>query len=556
MGPTSPVSEDGRGTDRPADAGGADRSSTTPSPQSSSGGARIAQAALLVAGVTVLARIVGFGRWLVFSKTIGAGCLAEAYTTANQLPNILFEVVAGGALAGAVIPVLAGPVARGDRAAQGRIVGALLSWSFVLLAPVAVLAWVLAGGYTDAMLDPGAECGGSTATATRMLAIFVPQVFGYAVAVVATAVLQSHKRFAAGALAPLISSLVVVATYFVFAAAAPDADSASQGATDLLAWGTTAGVLALALTVLVPMLALRLPIKLTLRLDPGVGPVLRKLALAGLAVLIAQQLTFVVTTYLANHRGVPGSIAVYTWANAIYLLPYAVLAVPITTAVFPRLAAAFDAAEGFDRYASTSTRAVLLAGGAGAALLVGTAVPVGRIFAYNDGAVQESQASALIDGLLLFAPAAIGFAVLMHVGRVLYARHCGREVAVVTSAAWVLVAVAGVVLTATWGAVPALAAAMSVGMVVGAVVLLLVLRREAGPAVLAGFPRATLAALIGAALAGAAGWVVSVPAGDAGPGKAVVFAVLSGLAVVIVYAVVVLALDRADARALVRREKA
>jgi putative peptidoglycan lipid II flippase len=516
-------------------------------------GGRIARAALLVAAVTVLARVVGFGRWLVFSKTVGAGCLAEAYTTANQLPNILFEVVAGGALAGAVIPVLAGPVARGDRAAQGRIIGALLSWSFVVLAPVALLAWVLAGRYTDAMLDPSAECGGSLATATRMLAIFVPQVFGYAIAVVATAVLQSHKRFGAGAWAPLISSLVVVGTYFLFAAAAPVADSASRGATDLLAWGTTAGVAALALTVLVPMLFLRLPIKFTLRLDPGVSPVLRRLAFAGIAVLIAQQLTFVVTTYLANHRGAAGSIAVYTWANAVYLLPYAVLAVPITTAVFPRLAAAYDAGEGFDVYAAASTRAVMLAGGAGAALLVGTAVPVARIFAYDDGAVQEARASALADGLMFFAPAAIGFALLMHVGRVLYARHCGREVALVTAGAWVLVALTGVALTAEWGAVPALAAAMSAGMVVGAVVLLAVLRREAGPGVFAGFGRATLAALVGATLAGGVGWLVAVPSGDAGVGAAVVFAVLAGLAVVVVYAVVVLVLDRADARVVLRR---
>ncbi|MGW1345195.1 murein biosynthesis integral membrane protein MurJ [Kribbella sp. NPDC002412] len=535
------MSTDGSGAERPAGAGGGGGSGT---------GARIAQAALLVAAVTVLARVVGFGRWLVFSKTVGAGCLAEAYATANQLPNILFEVVAGGALAGAVIPVLAGPVARGDRAAQGRVIGALIAWSFVLLAPFALLAWLFASTYTDAMLDPGADCSGSAATATRMLAIFVPQVFGYAIAVIATAVLQSHKRFAAGALAPLVSSLVVVGTYLAFASAAPDAESASRGAADLLAWGTTAGVAALALTVLVPMLFLRIPIKPTLRLDPGVGPVLRRLALAGLAVLIAQQLTFVVTTYLANHRGVAGSIAVYTWANAVYLLPYAVLAVPITTAVFPRLAAAYEAGERFDTYAASSTRAVMLAGGAGAALLVGTAVPVARVFAYDDGAVQESRAASLVDALVSFAPAAIGFAVLMHVGRVLYARHCGREVAVVTAGAWVLVAVAGVVLTASWDAVPALAAAMSIGMVAGAIVLLVVLRREAGAGVLAGLPRATLAALVGAVLAGAAGWAVSLPAGDAGVGKACLFAVLSGLTVVVVYAAVAVVLDRADVRAL------
>jgi putative peptidoglycan lipid II flippase len=198
----------------------------------------------------------------------------------------------------------------------------------------------------------------------------------------------------------------------------------------------------------------------------------------------------------------------------------------------------------------------MLAGGAGAALLVGTAVPVARIFAYNDGAVQETQATSLANGLIAFAPAAIGFAVLMHVGRVLYARHCGREVAVVTSAAWILVALAGVVLTAHWDAVPALAAAMSVGMIVGAVVLLGVLRREAGPGVLEGSGRATLAALAGAVLAGAAGWAVALPASIGGVGKALVFAVLSGLAVVIVYAGAAVALDPTDTRALLRRGSA
>ncbi|TDO35600.1 putative peptidoglycan lipid II flippase [Kribbella sp. VKM Ac-2527] len=521
-------------------------------------GGRVARAALLVAGVTVLARVVGFGRWLVFSKTVGAGCLAEAYATANQLPNVLFEIVVGGALAGAVIPVLAGPVARGDRAAQGRIIGALLTWSVVLLAPFALLAWLLASQYTSAMLDAGPECGGSAETATRMLVIFVPQVFGYAVAVIATAVLQSHHRFAAGALAPLVSSVVVIGTYLIFAAQAPRADEASRSAADLLAWGTTAGVAALALTVLLPMLALRIPVRPTFRLDPGVGPVLRRLALAGLAVLVAQQLAFLAATYLANHRGIPGSIAVYTWANAVYVLPYAVLAVPITTAVFPRLAAAFEARDtaGFELFASTSTRAVMLAGGAGAALLVGTAVPVARVFAYDDGRVQEAQASSLVDGLFAFAPALIGFAVLMHVGRVLYARQAGRSVAVVTGTAWLVVAAVGFLLSLRWdggGVVFALAAAMSVGMLAGAVVLLVVLRRAAGPAVLSGLPRATVAALVGAVLAAAVGWFISLPSGDGSWGSGLVFSVLSGLAVVIVYAGVVVALDRQDARALLRR---
>ena len=78
-------------------------------------------AAALIAGVTVLSRVLGFGRWLVQSSTVGYGTVGSAYASANTLPNVLFEVAAGGALAGALIPVLAGPLARGLRDDVDRI---------------------------------------------------------------------------------------------------------------------------------------------------------------------------------------------------------------------------------------------------------------------------------------------------------------------------------------------------------------------------------------------------------------------------------------------------
>ena len=71
--------------------------------------------ALGVAGLTLAARIVGFGRSLVFSKTVGDTCLGDVYNAANTLPNVLFEIVAGGVLAGVVVPVVARHVGAGRR---------------------------------------------------------------------------------------------------------------------------------------------------------------------------------------------------------------------------------------------------------------------------------------------------------------------------------------------------------------------------------------------------------------------------------------------------------
>ena len=75
-------------------------------------GRGIGRAAALIGGITVIARVVGFGRQLVFAHTVGSHCLGTAYATANQVPNIIYDIVLGGALTGAIVPVLAGAAAH------------------------------------------------------------------------------------------------------------------------------------------------------------------------------------------------------------------------------------------------------------------------------------------------------------------------------------------------------------------------------------------------------------------------------------------------------------
>ena len=69
--------------------------------------AGIARGAGIIAGLTILARIFGLVRTLVFSQTVGATCLGTAYTTANQVPSLVYELVLGGAMASVMVPVLA-----------------------------------------------------------------------------------------------------------------------------------------------------------------------------------------------------------------------------------------------------------------------------------------------------------------------------------------------------------------------------------------------------------------------------------------------------------------
>src|SRR5690625_6218541 len=92
----------------------------------------------MIAVLTIASRMLGFGRWLVQAATVQAGAVGNAYATANTIPNVLYEVVAGGALAGAVVPLLAGPIARKIADDVNRTSSALLTWAVLALVPFAL----------------------------------------------------------------------------------------------------------------------------------------------------------------------------------------------------------------------------------------------------------------------------------------------------------------------------------------------------------------------------------------------------------------------------------
>ena len=81
-------------------------------------GAGVARGAAVIASLTILSRLLGLVRTLVFSQTVGASCLGTAYVTANQVPNLIYELILGGALTGAMVPVLA---RSAERARTGTI---------------------------------------------------------------------------------------------------------------------------------------------------------------------------------------------------------------------------------------------------------------------------------------------------------------------------------------------------------------------------------------------------------------------------------------------------
>jgi putative peptidoglycan lipid II flippase len=502
----------------------------------------------------MLASAVGSGRQLVFAHTVRASCIGSAYTTANMVPNIIYDIVLGGALTAVVVPVLAGDSVTAQ--ARRQTASALLTWTVLLLAPISALVAVLAGPLTSALLSSAHDCprAAMVTVATRMLMVFAPQILLYGLAVVLYGILQANRRFASPALAPVLSSLVVIGTYFWFGAVggqySKQLTSLPTSAWVILAVGTTAGVAALVATPILPVARLRLRLRPTLRFPQGVAVRVRSLAAAGIATLIAQDASTAVVIVLANSRGGSGALVLYSFAFAVFFLPYAVLAVPIATSAFPELSeyAAQDHPR-FDEICATSTRAVIVASWLGVAGMAGVCIPLARVFQSQTDARQLAVAFAL------FAPGLVGYGLVANLSRVLYAYGRNRAASVVVSAGWVIVIVADLLIVPfvpqSW-VVPALGAGTSIGLTCSGVALLILVRQVRGVAALQGCMRAVLAGLAGALAGAAAGWGVSValPAGGFLPNVAVTL--LASAVVLAVFLVVVAAVDGGDLRAVLR----
>jgi putative peptidoglycan lipid II flippase len=524
----------------------------TPAPLAGVG--RVAGAAALIAVLTVASRLAGFGRTAVFTWVVGNTDLGGMYVIANTIPNVIFEIVAGGALASLVVPLLAGAVAAGDRAAVSATTGALLTWTVTLLVPLAAAVAVFAGPIISVIgAHPAAP---EVAAGTRMLRVFAPQLPLYGIGIVLTGVLQAHRRFAWPVIAPLLSSLTVIAVYLTFAGTEGRRVGIAQAGPAgelILSAGTTLGVVVLSLCLLIPMRRLRL------RLRPGYAFAAEArhrvggLALAGAVTVIGQQIALLVTLNRVS-GGPTGAPVVFNLAQTMYLLPWAVLAVPLAIAAYPTLAAAHSAGDedAFRRTLAPTVRQVLLFSCLGAAALIATAVPVARFF-FDVAAA--APAAAAIAG---FGPGLLGYGLFAVLSRALYARGESRAAAAATAAGWLVVPVAAVALAATFPVedrVPAVTLANSIGMLVLGALLVIVVARTAGRAALAGLTRAGLVGLLAGAAAVVAGaavahWLPGVADGTPTKAGALLQGMLCGVVVGAVFLAVAYPLDRHDIRPL------
>lgn len=534
-------------------------------------GQGLVAAAAMIAAITVVARVVGFLRMIVLAHTVGTTCLGDVYATANAVPNIVYEVVVGGALTAAVVPLVAAGVAGGDHARVRATVAALHGWVLLLLVPVTALVYLVSAPLMAALLGSSNECNDMVMkdTATEMLWVFLLQIPVYGLTVVAQGALQAHRRFLAPALAPLLSSLVVISAYLLYAEVAGDGRGSLVSLTTqgflILTVGTTLGVVALLLTQVPSLHRADLLVRPALTFPEGVAGHARVLAANGVAIVASQWLAYALAIRLANIYGPEGAVVVFTLAWTVFLLPWSVLVLPVATSVFPRLAGQHGVGDraGYARTTAGSIRVVTLAAALGAAALAAAAQPLAQMMV--TGTPGRSSVAELAAVLTAFAPGVLGYGLHGHLTRVLAARHASGVAAWVSIGGWAL----GGAL-ATWlvhraadveaspaagaSVLAALGWGLSGGLVAMGFAMLVAIGTTSGWDALHGLPRSLLAALIGGVAATVLGrQVADQLSGTSGAGAALVATLAVGVVVLVVFTVAASAVDRRAAQDLLGR---
>lgn len=376
-------------------------------------GARIARAATQVMALFVVSRALGLAREMVIGAVFGTSAEYDAYLAAARIPDLLFSLMAGGALASAFIPTLAGYFARDDAEGGWRLASAVVNLVLVALTLAAGLAWAVAPALVATVLAPGFPPPQQALTISLMRMMLVaPVLFG--VSGVIMGILNTRQHFLLPALAPSLLNLSLIAAAGLLA---------SRLGARALALGYVLGaVLHLAVQLPgLPRVGARYHPVLTLS-DPGVREVLRLMAPRVLG-LAAVHLNFLVNTNIASRLG-EGAVSALNYAWLLMLLPQGVFAQAVATAAFPTFAeqaARGEQASMRHTLATTLRMVFFVTLPAAVGLLVLRRPLVALLF--ERGAFQASSTDAVAWALAFYALGLVGHAGVEIIVRAFYALH-------------------------------------------------------------------------------------------------------------------------------------
>lgn len=295
---------------------------------------------------TLTSRITGIFRDIALVAAIGTAIFADTYSVANSLPNIIYILIAGGAINAVFIPALVRHM-KDDADGGQRFTDQLLSFIGLVLLVIVTLGVIFAGSLVS-LYATDSWSTQDFKIATLFAMWFIPQVFFYGVYTIASQVLNARDVFVLPMFAPIVNNVIVILTAITFlfiSDQVPTTESVSTNQIYLLGAGTTLGVIVQAL-ILIPALK-----KAGYQFNPtlnfrgsGLGKI-ADLAIWTIGFVIINQVSFLIlsnlTTYAnvlaASENLVANGFTSYQKAQLMMMLPHSIITVSVVTALLPKL---------------------------------------------------------------------------------------------------------------------------------------------------------------------------------------------------------------------------
>lgn len=393
---------------------------------------QIARAAGTVMVAFIISNLIGLVRGIVIYRTFGTSAQLDSFNAANRVTEVLYNLMAGGALGSAFIPTFTGFLTRKDGKGAWRLASSVINLLIIALMVVCAIAFIFAPQIVQHglyILDPTASTGQLELT-TTLLRILLPSIIIFGLSGLVMGILNSHQVFAVPALAPSMYSIGMILGVMVFPA---------EWGIFRLAWGALLGS-AFHLLVQLPSLS-----RCKFQYHPMLGwkiPEVRQVfrlflpRIFGVAVV---QLNFIVNTIIALSLPT-GSASSITLAFSLMLMPQMAIAQSIAIASLPSFSAQVELGKLDEMRSSLAAtlRGVLLLSIPASLGLILLRTPLIRLL-YEDGKVFTSLSTDMVSwALLWYAAGLVGHSVVEIISRAFYALHDTKTPVFVGAAAMAL----------------------------------------------------------------------------------------------------------------------
>lgn len=379
---------------------------------------------------TLLSRITGFIRMWAIGLALGVGATTSAFNLANNVPNMIFELVAGGILSSLFIPTYMDVKAERGEDAAWRFASHVFNLCVLALGVVAVIGIVLPEPFiwTQTFRFSPESANTVRDTAEFFFRFFAIQVVLYGGGMVIQGVLNAQRKYLWTSLGPVFNNLVVIVT-MIYVATRP----LNTSTLTVLALGTTGGVAAMFIVMIPSLFKVKAKYHFELGLkDPAVRRML-KLALPTVIYVVTNliSVSFRNASALSVTASGPG-ILTYAWTW--YQLPYGILAVALATALFTELSS-YASEKDMTNFKTTFSRglratAVLIMPAAGMVFVL--AEPLTNLFVV--GRFTTNDISLVTPVLQTWALALTFFACMMFVLRAFYSLKDTKTPAIINIA--------------------------------------------------------------------------------------------------------------------------